>query len=231
MMITPESMRSLRVSRLVVCEYLTPLEHLAIDRSFRDSRDKLRRVAFGYYRSRADNPDEAADWLVSETYTYVIDCVIAGKRAIPADERDWCAIGKTIRHRYWESLQIVIDNSPVRFLCDDDSNISTRLVADRLQLDDQAFIARLVDYAMSGMGVSDAPAWIVETITLWVVGAGLTHPERAAVLGIKFQTIKSREARAKQAVRAGIARRYGCDFTLAPYHPSLLCSGCNVATA
>jgi hypothetical protein len=231
-MITSDSLRSLRTCGAVTIPRLSPIESAMIDRSYRECCDVLRRVAIKYYRSRADNPHEAAEWLTSEVYTYVIETVIAGKRKIPANEADWLAVVKTIRHRYWESIPIIVDGCKVRFLIDADSSIETRITADRLQLDDQAFTDRLIDYAISGLGYApdSAPAWLVQTITHWITAPGLTYRERAAELGVKHETVKSREARAKSAVRDGIARRFGGDCELAPGVLSSLCSGCNVAT-
>lgn len=198
------ALRQLRTSGVICLDCLSAVERDAINASFCAAVERLRGVAFGYYKRRSDNPDDATDWLVSETYTYVIESVIAGRRSIPTKPADWLAVGKTIRHRYWASIAIVVDGGKVRFLCDGDKDLSTRLVADRLQLDDVAFTGQLIDYARRGIGRKVAPAWIVQTITHWITAPNLTYRERAAELGLSRETIKDREAKTKSAIRAGI---------------------------
>ena len=197
-------LHELRVEGVATIKRLSTCECETLDESFRRCRKSLSACVWKYYRTRSNDVDDATSWLGSETYAYAIDCVIAGKRAIPISERDWLAIAKTIRHRYYASREIVVDGGKALFMGENDTNIRTRVEADRLQLDDVAFINVLIDYATAGLGRSVAPAWVVETVIHWVTAPEVSWRDRAAELGVSRETVKSREAKCKAAVRAGI---------------------------
>jgi hypothetical protein len=183
---------------------LTPIESETLGRSFRRSRGAVRRLAWTYYGSRVDDAFDAVEWLVSETYTYAIESVVRGDRSIPMGTREWLAIARTIRHRYYASRDIVIDAKRVKFLGDDDTSITTRIQADRLSCDDDMFAAVMIEYACRGLGREVAPDWIVETVVHWSTASDVSWRERADELGVSRETVKSREAKTKAAVRAGI---------------------------
>jgi len=194
----------LRAAGAVVEPRLTPLESTALECSFRLHRRAIDRAAWKYYRSRCDDFHDACDWLMSETYSQVISAVVAGKMAIPQTGRQWIAVAKTIRHRYYAQRKIVIDGQRVTLFGDDDTSVATRINADRLHLDDTAFTRIMIEYARRGLGRKVAPAWVVETITHWIAAPEVSWRDRAAELGISRETVKDREAKCKSAVRAGI---------------------------
>lgn len=197
-------LRQLRAAGSVVEPRLSAVESAALAESFRLHRRAIDRAAWKYYCSRADDVHDATAWLMSETYSQVINAVIAGKLAIPMSDRQWLAVAKTIRHRYYAQRKIVVDGQRVTLFGDDDASVATRINADRLQLDDTAFTRIMVEYARRGLGRKVAPPWVVETITHWVAAPDVSWRDRAAELGISRETVKDREAKCKAAVRAGI---------------------------
>jgi hypothetical protein len=204
MSLSPSSLRSLRVAGSVRCEHLTPVEHFAIDRSYRRYVAVMRRVAYRYYSSRADNPFDATDWLVSEAYTYVIESVIAGKRSVPTSRAQWLAVLKTIRHRYYASLHIVADGALVALLGINDDTLAhrVRLQSQRFEHSDfWGWVSRLVAI---GSESCPAPAWCVEVIEAWQSMPYATYQERAEHFGLTINGWKSREHRTRELVRAGL---------------------------
>jgi hypothetical protein len=178
-----------------------------IGESFEGAVRKLRRLAWSYYRPRCDDPHDATEWLVSEVAFYVTRAVSEGRMSPPVSPWQWLGAAKSIRHRYWQSKQIVIDGAPVRLLGDDDDSTTiTVMTAHRLQLDDDHFLEVLAGYAALGLGLvdCDAPEWAWETIAAWVYLSEYSYSERASHFGCSMSAWKAREVRTRAAIRRGI---------------------------
>lgn len=195
-------------SRDAVRSALDDAESALLAESFQESLPAIEKALKRYYHNRAGNVDDAVSWCVSELYSSVIDAVLRGRLAVPANASQWIGSARKIRGGYWRSNQIVIDGMPVAlFGCDDaksshrDSDDTIRV--SRLRLDNDRFACHLVSLYELGAQCDNAPGWVVDSICLLVSLPSATQSEYAAQRGVKVASWKRSLVDIRKAIRFG----------------------------
>jgi len=203
----------LSASRDAVRGALDDAESALLAESFQETLPALEKALKRYYHNRTGNVDDAVSWCVSELYTSVVDAVLRGRLAVPANASQWIGSARKIRGGYWSSNQIVIDGMPVAlFGCDDTANDhyeSSHLDSDdtirvsRLRLDNEQFAKHLVSLYELGAQCDDAPGWVVESLCLLVEHPTATQSEYAAQRGVTVAWWKRSLVDIRKAIRFG----------------------------
>lgn len=182
---------------------LTDEERAVLAESWEEHRRIVARVTASYWRYRANDVRYAVEWTLSETYSEAIESIVSGSIVIPTSAREWLAISKAVRRRYWAAHDIVVDSVRVNLLGESDDVVLARVMREREDCEPEVFADILAGYAAAGLDASECPAWCAETIVAWLYLPNASYAERAAEFGLKREGWKSREAKAKSAIRRG----------------------------
>jgi len=205
-------------SRDAVRSALDDAESALLAESFQESLPAIEKALKRYYHNRAGNVDDAVSWCVSELYSSVIDAVLRGRLAVPANASQWIGSARKIRGGYWKANQLVVDGQPVALFGFDDTNNDQGLNlpyesshrdsddtirVSRLRLDNEQFACHLVSLYELGAQCDNAPGWVVDSICLLVEHPTATQSKYASIRGVTVASWKRSLVDIRKAIRFG----------------------------